>query len=91
MLRKLERKRYEQAAWRAASLPMEGEVPEPTDDTQARTDEYPQTEAQRADDRDDRQAALRAASLPTENEVPDPPGADIPPLEPVSFTPASPG
>jgi hypothetical protein len=70
---------------------MEAEVPEPTDDTQARTEEYPQTEAQRADDREDRQAARRAASLPTEVEVPDPPGADIPPLELVSYTPANPG
>ena len=47
MRRKHERQRREQAAWRA----MEGEVPEPVDDTQVRTDEYPQPEAQRADDR----------------------------------------
>jgi hypothetical protein len=32
-----------------------------------------------------------AASLPTEVEAPDPPGAEIPPLEPISVTPASTG
>jgi hypothetical protein len=70
---------------------MEAEVPEPTDDTQACTGEYPQTEAQRADDREDRQVALSAAPLSTVMVLPDSPGADIPPLEQVSFTPASPG
>jgi hypothetical protein len=86
MRRKLERERYEQAAWRA----MEGEVPEPVDDTQVRTDEYPQPEAQRADDRGDRfsraqgimlrklererheKDAWCAALLPMEAEVPEP-------------------
>ena len=109
MRRKHERQRHQQAAWHAALLPMEVEVPEPVDDTQVRTDEYPQSEAQRADDREDRlsrarssmlrklereryvQAERRATSLPTEVEVPDPPGAEIPPLEPVKDTPASPG
>ena len=93
MRRKHERQRHEQAAWRAALLPMEVEEPEPVDATQVRTDECPQPEAQRADDREDRFSRIQVIMLPlpTEVEVPDPPGAELPPLEPVGDTPASPG
>ena len=63
MRRKHERQRHEQAAWRAALLPMEVEVPEPVDDTQVRTDEYPQPEAQRADGREDRFSRIRDIML----------------------------